>query len=119
MGAAMVFVYHGYLKLWAPGAPQRAMDAFAAWGIPFPQVTVYLSGGVEFFGGLMVGLGLLTRQASVLLIINMLVAVFVAHRNDSYRVMEHAVQMLVLAVGTTFSGSGSWSLESLVKKHGD
>ena len=119
LGKALVFVYHGYMKLWAPGGTGRAMDAFAAWGIPLPQISVYLSGGAEFFGGVMIGLGLLTRQASLFLIIDMLVAIFVAHRNDPYGQTEHAIQMLVLSIGTLFSGSGPWSLESLVKKHGD
>ncbi|MBX7150109.1 DoxX family protein [bacterium] len=119
LGVGIVFIYRGYLKLFAAGAPQSAANYMAQIGIPFPTVAAYLSGGAEFFGGIMVLLGLLTRQASLFLIFNMIVAITVAHRNDSYRAMEHAVQMLILSVGTLYSGSGSFSLESLVKKHGD
>jgi putative oxidoreductase len=119
MGVAMIFVYHGYNKLFGPGAPQKMIDYLTKIGFPFPVGCAYLAGGVEFFGGIMIGLGLLTRQASFGVIIVMLVAVFFVHRGDPYREMEHAVQMLVLSIGTLYSGSGSFSLENLVKKHGD
>ena len=119
MGVAMVFVYHGYHKLFGSGAPQKMIEYLTRIGMPLPTVGAYLAGGVEFFGGIMIGLGLLTRQASLLVIVVMLVAIFFVQRNDPYREVEHAVQMLVLSIGTLYSGSGSFSLENLVKKHGD
>lgn len=119
LGVAMVFIFHGYNKLFGPGAPQKMVDYLSRIGMPLPTALAYMAGGAEFFGGIMVGLGLLTRQASLFLIIMMLIAIFFVHRNDPYREMEHAVQMLVLSIGTLYSGSGSFSLENLVKKHGD
>jgi putative oxidoreductase len=119
MGVSMIFVFDGYHRLFGPGAPQKMMDYLAKIGMPLPMVSAYLAGGIEFFGGIMIGLGLLTRQASFFVILVMLVAIFFVHRNDPYREMEHAVQMLVLSIGTLYSGSGSFSLENLVKKHGD
>lgn len=118
LGVSLVFVYRGYNKLFGIG-PVKTAQYFDSVGIPLASVAVYVSGSVEFFGGLMVGLGLLTRQASLFLLLNMAVAIFVAHRADSYPAMEHAIQMAILSVATLFSGSGRWSLESLVRKHGD
>lgn len=119
LGVAMVFVYHGYHILFGSGAPQKMIDFLTRNGIPFPTLGAYLAGGIEFFGGIMIGLGLLTRQASFLVILVMIVAIFFVQRNDPYRELEHAVQMLILSIGTLYSGSGSFSLENLVKKHGD
>ncbi len=118
IATSMVFVYRGYGKLFGAG-PAKTAQYFDSIGIPFASAAAYVSGSIEFFGGLMVGLGLLTRQASLLLLVNVLVAVFIAHRGQPYAAKEHAVQMAMLAVGTLFSGSGRWSLESLVRKHGD
>jgi putative oxidoreductase len=119
LGVAMVFVFDGYNRLFGPGSPHKMIDYLTRIGMPLPTVGAYLAGGIEFFGGIMIGLGLLTRQASFCVILVMLVAIFFVHRNDPYREMEHAVQMLVLSIGTLYSGSGSFSLENLVKKHGD
>ncbi|HMW34374.1 MAG TPA: DoxX family protein [bacterium] len=119
IGTGFVFIYHGYNKIFAPGGIERFTGYLSGLGFPLPSVLAYTSGGVEFFGGCMLALGLLTRQASLLLIVNMLVAVFIAHRHDTYPQKEHAIQMLVLSIGTLYSGSGAFSLENLVKKHGD
>lgn len=119
LGTGTVFIYHGYSKIFASGGIERFTGYLTSLGFPLPSILAYTSGGVEFFGGCMLALGLLTRQASLLLIINMLVAVFIAHRHDAYPQKEHAIQMLVLSIGTLYSGSGAFSLENLVKKHGD
>ncbi len=117
-GIAMVFIFHGYGKLFSPGGLEQFSGYLNQLGFPLPKLMAYLAGGAEFFGGIMIALGLFARLASLFLIITMAVAVFV-HRNDGYSGMEFAVHMLVLSVATLFSGSGKYSLESLVKKHGD
>ncbi len=118
LGIAMVFIYHGYGKLFVPGGLEQFSGYLNQLGFPLSKLMAYLAGGAEFFGGIMIALGLFARVASLFLIITMTTAVFV-HRNDGYSGMEFAVHMLVLSVGTLFSGSGKYSLESLVKKHGD
>jgi putative oxidoreductase len=118
IGIAMVFIYHGYGKLFAPGGLDQFTGFLNQLGFPLPKIMAYLAGGAEFFGGIMIGVGLFARVASLFIIITMMVAVFV-HRNDGYAGMEFAVHMLVLSIGTLFSGSGKYSLESLVKRHGD
>jgi putative oxidoreductase len=121
LGIAIIFVMHGYRELYAPGGHAETTRYFGELGIPLPEVSAYVSAGAEFFGGCMIGLGLLTRVASLVLILNMLVAIVVVGlvRHQPFYEWRDAVQMMILSVATLFSGSGTWSLESLVKKHGD
>ena len=52
-----------------------AIERFTNWGIPFPEFSAPFSAGAEFvFGGLLM-VGLLTRFASIALLINMVVAI--------------------------------------------
>ena len=61
MGAA--FMAHGYPKLFAPGEPR--FQYFTSLG--FPWWGVYVAGAVEFFGGLLLIVGLFTRVAAFFL----------------------------------------------------
>jgi len=53
-----VFVWSGWGKL--HNLPQ-VTENFISWGIPFPHVLTPFVSGVEFFGGLFLLLGFLTR----------------------------------------------------------
>jgi len=67
-----VFMWSGWTKL--HNLPQMIQN-FTEWGIPFPQIMTPFVSGVEFFGGLLLLLGLFTRIAAVPLVIVMLVAI--------------------------------------------
>src|SRR5690348_923952 len=60
--AAYTFIQYGYDKLFG-GNKVYAMDAnfFRALGVPLPEVTQVMIGGLEFFGGLLLLVGLFTR----------------------------------------------------------
>jgi putative oxidoreductase len=72
LGVAAVFLASGYDKLFA------ALGKWLAW---FPQQGLpayfaYIAGSLEFFGGILLVLGLLTRVVGLLLAIEMAVAVW-------------------------------------------
>src|SRR3546814_10365343 len=50
---------------------------FVQWGIPFPELSATVSAGMEFSGGLLLMLGLLTRLTMIPMIFNMIVALVV------------------------------------------
>lgn len=52
---------------------------FANQGIPFPELMVFLTAAAEFGGGICLLLGLLTRLATIPMMVAMLVAAFVVH----------------------------------------
>ncbi|WP_394203588.1 DoxX family protein [Shewanella waksmanii] len=77
---APVMMQAGYNKL------SHFQDT-AAWfgnpqwglGLPMPEVMVALAAGTEFFGGLLLIVGLATRLISIPLMVTMLVAAFAVH----------------------------------------
>jgi len=67
-----VFLWSGWGKL--NDLPQ-VIDNFIGWGIPSAQVLAPFVSGVEFFGGLFLLLGLLTRISAGALGVTMIVAI--------------------------------------------
>jgi putative oxidoreductase len=67
-----VFLLSGWGKL--NHLPQ-VIENFAGWGIPMPHVLAPFVSGVEFFGGLFLLLGFLTRISGGALGITMIVAI--------------------------------------------
>jgi len=67
-----VFMLSGWGKL--NGLPV-VIQNFIGWNIPAPQILAPFVSGVEFFGGILLLLGLLTRFAGPALAITMIVAI--------------------------------------------
>lgn len=74
-----VFLWSGWSKL---QILPRMVENFRGWGIPFPEIVTPFVSGVEFVGGIMLLLGLLTRFAAVPMMIVMLVAIVSAKWSD-------------------------------------
>jgi putative oxidoreductase len=66
LALAATFIYNGYPKL---AEPARWLKAFPNMG--FPSYFAYVSGVLDVFGGGLLGLGLFTRGAALLLAIEM------------------------------------------------
>ena len=74
-----VFLLSGWGKL--QNLPQ-VTENFVSWGIPFPHILTPFVSGVEFFGGLFLLLGFLTRISAGALGITMIVAIKSAKWGD-------------------------------------
>ena len=70
-----VFLWSGWGKL---HALPKMIENFTEWQIPYPEIMTPFVSGVEFFGGLLLLLGLFTRIAAVPLVIVMIVAIAAA-----------------------------------------
>lgn len=114
-----VFVFHGAQKLfawWGGYGVEGTAGFFAQLGIPFPTLNVYLAGGTEFFGGLLLIAGLASRFSSLGLFFTMLVAVVTAHWGKFDAAaggMEYALTLAVVALGLALTGPGRIALDSL------
>ncbi len=123
----VIFIAHGGQKLfglWGGAGLQATFDAFENnMGIP-PWLTL-MAVLAEFFGGLAVLIGLLTRLASVSLTIVMLVAIFEAHLQYGFfmnwslvRGVGHGIEfniaLLGMSLGLILSGPGQLSLDRLL-----
>jgi len=112
-GLALVFLFHGYPKLF--GKTAVFVSAFA--GIGLPAYFVYIAGVVEVFGGLMLALGLYTRPAALLLLLDMVAAIWKYNLSEGISALgEYELPLVLglaaLAVATT--GAGAFSLDHLI-----
>jgi len=112
-GLALVFMYHGYPKLF--GDTGKFVSAFQSLGLP--SFSVYLTGTVEFLGGLALLLGLFTPLAGLLLLLDMGAAMWKYNFNEGiYAVREYELPLVLglacLALAAT--GPGPLSLDHLI-----
>lgn len=111
----VIFTYHGYGKLFVKGSLPMTAQFFAAIGIPLANYAAVLVAFLEFVGGLLLIFGLLTRWISVLLIIEMLVALFKVHLKQGFLIMppaygyEFILLILVVLVVILINGPGGFS----------
>src|SRR5260370_1544117 len=113
----------GWVFLWSGSGNLSNLPAttenFVSWGIPFPQILTPFVSGVEFFGGILLLLGLMTRISAGALGVTMIVAIKSAKWDqvDSLETLlgfdetEDLALFLWLAIAGAGSGSLDWVLE--------
>ena len=116
----IIFVYHGYIKLFVKGNLPATASFFAQIGIPLANASAVLVAFVEFIGGLLLLIGLLTRLASVILILEMLVAFFMVHLNKGFLVSKGGYEFVLLILAGLFvilvNGAGRLSFGKMFFK---
>jgi putative oxidoreductase len=70
----LFFAISGGNKLFVAGGTKPVYETLVKAKVPFPRQTAYFVAGVEFVGGSLVTVGLLSSPASVALLIDMIVA---------------------------------------------
>ena len=114
VGIGLAFVVHGYPKLFMGGAVglSKGLDAT---GIPGGIVAAYLAGMAEFFGGIALILGILTRPAAAIMAFNMLIAlIFHLNKGDKFVTYSHALESGIIFLSMLISGPGKFSLDHLL-----
>src|SRR5882724_6464015 len=112
-----VFLWSGWGKL--QSLPQIT-ENFVSWGIPFPHVLTPLTSGIEFFGGVLLLLGLLTRISAGALGVTMIVAIRAA-KWDQVDSLESLLGFdefayLALFAWLAIVGPGPLSVDELLKR---
>ncbi len=112
-----VFLWTGWQKL--QNLP-RMVENFRSWGIPAPEILTPLASGIECVGGLMLLLGLLTRFASVPMMIVMLVAIVSAKWSEVDSLVSllgfEEVSYFVMFAWLGIAGPGPVSLDHFILK---
>ena len=110
-----VFMLTGWGKL--NNLPQMIQN-FTEWGIPFPRILTPFVSGVEFFGGILLMLGLFTRIPAAMLAVVMLVAIKSAkwENVDSLETLLGFEEMTYFAtfLWLAIAGPGAVSLDRLL-----
>jgi len=110
--AAFLFIQHGGQKLFDfPAAMPQPVELLSLIGI---------AGILEFFGGLLLLLGLFTRPVAFLLAGQMAVAYFMAHASKGFWPLVNQGELAVLYcfvfLYLAAAGGGKWSLDRLRKR---
>jgi putative oxidoreductase len=114
--AGLLFMEHGMQKLFGFPPPAQTM--------PFQLLSlVGVSAILEFFGGLLILVGLFTRPVAFVLAGEMAVAYFKFHFPMGFwPILNHGEPAIVYCFVFLYlaaAGSGPWSLDSLVRKRTD
>jgi putative oxidoreductase len=91
----IIFIAHGYPKLAHLRGEAQMQGFFVEHGLP--GYFVYIAGVIETFGGGLLILGLFTRVASLLLAIEMSVAIWKVHSAHGYLAVNEYQFPLALA----------------------
>jgi len=106
IATGLLFMQHGAQKLFAAFGASQAASLGSLFG---------LAGVLEFFGGGLVVLGLLTRPVALVLAVEMLVAYFRAHLPSGWvPIMNHgelALLYLFVYLFLAANGGGAFSLD--------
>jgi putative oxidoreductase len=113
----LVFIGTGWGKL---HTLPDVTEFFASLHIPAPGFNARLAASTEFFGGILVLLGLGTRLASLPLAFTMVVAILTAKRGDIHGLTDlvgfEEWSYLVLFLWLAVAGAGPLSLDRLIAR---
>lgn len=119
----LILAAHGAQKLfgWFGGYGLEATGQWmASIGLVPGLLMAFLAGAAEFFGGLALALGLLTRPAALVNAVAMAVATFVVHlenglfmSNNGY---EYALILLATSLALMVSGGGKLSADRAISQ---
>jgi putative oxidoreductase len=117
-----VLVAHGAQKLfgwWGGHGFENTAKFFESQlGLTPGHLHAALAGGGEFFGGILLLLGLFTRFAAAQAAVIMAVAIWTVHRSAFFAPegMEYPLTLLLVAVALVLTGGGALSIDARLAK---
>lgn len=118
----IIFMAHGSQKLFGAFGGyglEGTGQWMASMGIEPGYLMALLSGSGEFFGGLAILIGLLTRPAAAVLVFTMLIAILTVHIGNglfmSNNGFEYALALLTIAASLMITGGGKMSLDRVLQ----
>ena len=114
----VIFILHGGQKLFVYGL-DGVTGSFAQMGIPAAGFFGPLVAFVEFFGGIAIVLGLITRLAALGVGATMVVAILTVHLKQGFfnpGGVEFPLALLASAIALVVAGAGAYSVDAVIGK---
>lgn len=118
----IVLMYHGSQKIfgWFGGPGIAGFAGFLEkLQVPVPLISAWMAACAEFFGGLLILIGLGTRLIAIPVVITMLVAIITVHRHafgSENGGMEFPLTLAVVTAGIALTGAGRFSLDWAIRR---
>ncbi|HEU5145800.1 MAG TPA: DoxX family protein, partial [Chryseosolibacter sp.] len=107
----LLMTYHG-LELF----DRSIMEEYLTWDVfksmPAPAFMIYLGKSLELITGICFIIGLFTRLAAILMMVDMLFICFVVGGGKFYYQDQHPFLFAMIALVFFFTGPARWSLDS-------
>ena len=112
-----VIFIHGYQKLVVDGLTETE-ELFFANDFPYPEITAPIVTYLEFGGGLLLMIGLLTQLVALLLFVDMLAAIVLIHSGNGFFAVDNGIEVALLlggvTLGLTLTGPGAYSVDNML-----
>ena len=113
LAVATIFIRHGVQKLFVYGFA-GVTGAFTQMGVPFPGVMGPFIGLLEFFGGIALAMGLLTRLVALGFVFDMLGAILLVQLKRGFSGYELEFLLLGSSLALALAGAGRFSVDALL-----
>ncbi|MEN3354659.1 MAG: putative oxidoreductase [Betaproteobacteria bacterium] len=113
VAVATIFIRHGYQKLFVFGFG-GVTGAFTQMGVPLPGVMGPLIALLEFFGGIALLFGFLTRLVTIGFVLDMLGAILLVQMKRGFSAFELEFLLLGSSLALLLAGAGTFSVDASV-----
>jgi len=117
VAVAAVFINHGRQKLFVYGFA-GVTGAFTQMGIPLPGIMGPLIGLLEFFGGIALVAGFLTRPLALAFVFDMLGAILLVQLKKGFSGYELEFLLLGASMALVLTGAGTFSVDAFLAGRG-
>src|SRR5688500_18732645 len=109
-----VLIYGTQDNVFSAERMREFRDCLPRNGFPAPLASAYLSAYAQFLCGILIGIGLLTRWAALVMMVNFVAALLMVHVSQPFAANIAPLAMLFGAIFLLFYGAGPFSVDGRI-----